>query len=148
MRALNLPVFLSFTLLSVPSALAADKIYKSVDEQGNVIYSEKPLRGKATSKEIVVQPPPSPEDVRRAEEQARKTKEKADAMEAERKAREEARRADTAVGGARTREMSGAAKATGISEHPRLPPEELDKYLKDPSYVPPPVTPSPSPPPR
>jgi len=76
-------------MLLVPSiALAADPIYKSVDEKGNVTYSAQPPATGARSEPIAVPPPPSEEDVQHAEEQARKVKEQADGLEKERKARE------------------------------------------------------------
>jgi len=62
-------------MLLVPSiALAAEPIYKSVDEQGSVTYSAQPPATGVKSETIAVPPPPSEEDVRRAEEQASKVK--------------------------------------------------------------------------
>jgi len=76
-------------MLLVPSiALAAEPIYKSVDEQGNVTYSAQPPATGAKSETIAVPPPPSEEDVQRAEEQASKVKVQAEELEKERKARE------------------------------------------------------------
>lgn len=76
-------------MLLVPSiALAAEPIYKSVDEQGNVTYSAQPPATGVKSETITVPPPPSEEDVRRAEEQASKVKAQADELEKERKSRE------------------------------------------------------------
>ena len=76
-------------MLLVPSiALAAEPIYKSVDEQGSVTYSAQPPATGVKSETIAVPPPPSEEDVRRAEEQASKVKAQADELEKERKSRE------------------------------------------------------------
>ena len=76
-------------MLLVPSiALAAEPIYKSVDEQGSVTYSAQPPATEVKSETIAVPPPPSEEDVRRAEEQASKVKAQADELEKERKSRE------------------------------------------------------------
>jgi len=151
MRSLTALGFLLLVSLPVLPVQAAGKIYKSIDEQGNVIYSEKPLPGAEQSKAISVPPPPSPEDVRRAEEETRRIKERADAMEAERKGRElgVARDQGFPAPAAETRsDTIDPASATGLAGHPRLDPEELEKYLKNPSYIPklpdPPV-PTPSP---
>jgi len=83
-------------LLVSSIALAAEPIYKSVDEQGNVTYSAQPPATGAKLETIAVPPPPSEEDVRRAEEQAGKVKAQADELEKERKVRE-AERAAAAV---------------------------------------------------
>ena len=85
-------------MLLVPSiTLAAEPIYKSVDEKGNVTYSAQPPATGAKSEPIVVPPPPSEEDVRSAEEQARKVKEQADELEKERKTREAEQAASAAA---------------------------------------------------
>lgn len=79
---------ISLVTLLLPSlAFAADPIYKSVDEQGNVIYSAEPPAGAVQSEQLAVPPPPSEEDVKRAEEATRQVQEQATRLEQERKAR-------------------------------------------------------------
>lgn len=77
------------TLLAPSLALSAGTIYKSVDKQGNVTYSSKPPAAGVRTERLAVPPPPTEEDVRRAEEQAQKLKEQAARLEQERKAREQ-----------------------------------------------------------
>lgn len=90
------PVIVRFVLVLawLPVAGAADKVYKWVDEQGKVQYSSQPPRtGAVKAERVPVAPPPSPEDVRRAEEQTEQIKQRAAELEQERMAREAERAA-------------------------------------------------------
>jgi len=74
---------------------------KSVDEQGNVTYSDQPVPDAVKTEAVPVQPGPSEEEVKAARERIEKTEEMADearkAREAREKEREEARRAAEAA---------------------------------------------------
>jgi hypothetical protein len=50
------PTLLIFALLFASTAAHADKVYKSVDAQGNVLYTDQPLKG-AQEIKIARQPP-------------------------------------------------------------------------------------------
>ncbi len=56
----------------------AEEIYKIVDEDGNVTYSAEPPDGSQTAEKIEVQPPPSEEDTKAAQERLKKIREDAD----------------------------------------------------------------------
>lgn len=79
---------LTITLLAPAFAVAAEPVYKSVDEQGNVTYSAEPPADAVQSEQIAVPPPPTEEEVKRAEDATRQLQEQAGKMEQERKARE------------------------------------------------------------
>jgi len=128
----------------------AGKIYRSVDEKGNVTYSETPPGKGAKSKSIPIAPPPPEEDVKRAESEARRIKEEADAMERERIERTERLRRTDEPAPAATAPPAPADKnplpALLPGLKPNLTPEEIERYLKDNSYQPP--LPTPTEPPR
>lgn len=117
-------VFFAVVFGWASSAVAADPVYKWVDEQGKVHYSSQPPRRGAVKVETVpVPPPPSPEEVRRAEEATERLKQQAADLEREREARE----AETAAG--RAAEPAGAVPS-GVMPVPvptsePIPPSEL-----------------------
>ena len=128
-------LFLMVTLLCWPALAAAEKIYKWVDEQGNVHYSSQPPRqGAVKTQTVPVPPPPSPEDVRRAEEQTEKIKQRAAELEQERKARAAEQAAPE--GAAEAPVEGGTVVVPGSTTATDLPPGELR-----PGELPPPGVP-------
>ena len=99
-------LILIMILLSPSLAAPAEPIYKSVDEQGKVTYSAEPSAEGVSVEQLKVAPPPSADEVQRAEEQTQKLKEQAAELEKERKAREAeqaaAAKADAAASGGHT----------------------------------------------
>lgn len=91
MKAIHvLPGLLAMLLLQ---AAHADPIYKSVDSAGNVTYSSMPPEG-AKAEQVDLPPPPSENEVRRAEQQMKQDEQQASDMEKirlEQQAREQAR---------------------------------------------------------
>jgi len=135
-------------LLFSAAVPGAGKIYRSVDEKGNVTYTETPPASGAKSRAIPIAPPPPEEDVKRAESEARRIKEEADAMERERIERTERLRRTEEPAPALTTPVGPSDKnplpalLPGLT--PNLTPEEIERYLKDNSYQPP-SRPSPEP---
>lgn len=127
--------FLAVVLLWVWPASGADPVYKWVDEQGKVHYSSEPPRqGAVKTESIPVPPPPSPEDVRRAQEQTEKLKRRVQELEQDRKAREAERAArETAAEPAVGR---GPVFVPGATTTTDLPPGELRPGELPPGQVP------------
>lgn len=119
------PCFLlAAALLWASSAAGADPVYKWVDDQGQVHYSSQPPRqGAVKTESIPVPPPPSPEDVRRAQEQTEKLKQRTRELEEERKAREAERAAREAA--AEPAVGRGPVFVPGAPTATDLPPGEL-----------------------
>jgi hypothetical protein len=73
---------LACIFLLIPGCLYAAEIYKSVDEQGNVTYSEEPpVSGNAEI--IKTQPEPDADQIKSAKEREQKLEKTLDAMETE-----------------------------------------------------------------
>lgn len=122
MRAIPLMVA---TLLWASAAVAADPVYKWVDEQGKAHYSSQPPRqGAVKSERVAVPPPLSPEDVQRAEQQTEKLRQRAAELERERKARE-ADAARRAAESATAAPVSGGVVPLPVpAGEPPIPPGE------------------------
>jgi len=92
MRQSTFPFFralgVALMIFIVSGAAAAEKIYKSIDSEGNVTYSTTPPPDAVGSEEIVRPVGPTEAQVREAEEQSRQTNELASALERERVQRE------------------------------------------------------------
>jgi ABC-type hemin transport system substrate-binding protein len=88
------PELLALCTLSLAlSAMAlAETPIKSVDEAGNVTYSDKPLENAVSTTVVPVDPAPDPERVEEARKQVDKIREQADAAEKARKEAEAERR--------------------------------------------------------
>jgi len=80
------------TLVFFPGTQAQSPI-KSVDEKGQVTYSDKPMEDAVSATVVPVQPGPDEEQVKAARERAERIKEQANKAEAGRKALEEEREA-------------------------------------------------------
>jgi len=84
--------FLAAALLltagGLPGSAAAQKVYRSVDPQGNVIYSDAPPSDAAQTQRIELPPGPTEEQVKQAQQLTREIQESADKMAGEREARE------------------------------------------------------------
>lgn len=79
---------LCFVLL-YPAASYAESIYKSVDENGKVTYSATPPPNSEQTTKIDIQPPPSAEDIKSAQQRHQKLQEAAGALDEDRKKRDE-----------------------------------------------------------
>jgi hypothetical protein len=67
----------------------ADTIYKSVDESGNITYSQTPPADSDNASEIKLQPPPTDERIEDAQQRHERNLEAAQILEHNRKKREE-----------------------------------------------------------
>jgi len=85
MKARSLLLFILCASFSVD----ADTIYKSVDESGNVTYSQTPPADADSSSEIKLQAPPTGERVEAAQQRHERNLEAAQILEQNRKKREE-----------------------------------------------------------
>jgi hypothetical protein len=85
------------TALALYSVVQAQTPIKSVDEKGNVTYSDKPAEGAVSTAVVPVSPAPSDEEVQAARDRARQTREQAEKAEADRKALEAKREAERAA---------------------------------------------------
>ena len=83
--------------LALYSGAQAQAPVKSVDEKGNVTYSDKPAEGAVSATVVPVSPGPSDEEVQAAQERVKQTREQAEKAEQERKALEEKRAAERAA---------------------------------------------------
>lgn len=72
--------------LSIPVSLFAQGPVKSVDESGNVTYSDRPTSDAVSSTEVSIQPGPSQSEIDAAKQRADQMKEQADQAQAEREA--------------------------------------------------------------
>ncbi len=109
-KRLPLPILLGLlplvTFLTTPFA---QEVYKSVDEQGQTVYSDTPASGQA--EKIKLDPAPTAETTRQAQEEVEQLKHKADAMGEERrkqqaektKAKEDKKRQNEACEAARSK---------------------------------------------
>jgi len=78
-------------LLVVASVARAQPPIKSMDEAGNVTYSDKPLPDAVKTEVVPVQPGPGEDEVKAAQERIEKTEKMAEEARAARKAREKER---------------------------------------------------------
>ena len=83
---------LPIMLLLLPLTAAGEQIYKSVDQQGNVTYSDQPLPGSVEVEPLRLDPEPTAEQVAGAEERIRRTRALADEMQQNRLQQEAAAR--------------------------------------------------------
>ncbi|MBE9568465.1 MAG: DUF4124 domain-containing protein [Proteobacteria bacterium] len=81
--SLLLPLSLSMT------AVHADAVYKSIDENGNVTYSETPIENPRDVSRIKIAPPPTEEHINAAKERHESTKKAAEIIDDTRKLRDE-----------------------------------------------------------
>lgn len=56
-----------FTFLSLP-VLVAGEVYRTVDDEGNVTFTDSPPEGDARAERVELPPPPSPERLRESEQ--------------------------------------------------------------------------------
>ncbi|WP_457668808.1 DUF4124 domain-containing protein [Thiolapillus sp.] len=85
-------VALSSLFFLLPAMTLAETPIKSVDEAGNVTYSDKPVENAVSATVVPVDPAPDPQRVEEAKTRAEKIKEQADAAEKARKEAEAERR--------------------------------------------------------
>lgn len=121
------------------------EVVKSVDAEGRVTYSDRPVPGAVESQSLELAPAPDPEAAKAAQERLRRQQQAIEAAEAERRARAAAR--------SQTKTKSAPKVEKGISEggfhptYPRLPvgPIRPRPPLEDhPAYQPrPPASPRP-----
>ncbi|MCP4996259.1 MAG: DUF4124 domain-containing protein [Gammaproteobacteria bacterium] len=71
-------------LLIVSTIATAEKVYKSVDESGNVTYSSSPPENAVNSKSVTIPPGPTDEQKSEAGKRAESTAEQAEAMRQDR----------------------------------------------------------------
>lgn len=67
--------------------VAETPVYRSVDKEGNVVYSTRPPPDAVKSEQVGIPPAPPEAEVRRAEEEASKRKEQLERLEQERRQR-------------------------------------------------------------
>ncbi|MDT8283378.1 MAG: DUF4124 domain-containing protein [Gammaproteobacteria bacterium] len=78
-----------FYMLLCSTAAYAETVYKSVDENGNVSYSATPPPNSEQTKKIDIQPPPSEEDIKSAQQRHQRIQETAGILDEDRKKRNE-----------------------------------------------------------
>lgn len=91
MRSKHPPVLMLTALLTLAGMQAstdAQQVYRSVDPQGNIIYSDTPPADAAQTQSIELPPGPTEEQVKQAQQLTREIQESADKMAGEREARE------------------------------------------------------------
>lgn len=124
--------------LMFSSAILGQSPIKSVDEQGNVTYSDRPLPGAVKSETVPVDPAPSEEEVQAARERLEKTEkmaeearrareEKQKKLEEERKAREAAKPEVVII-----QEGSGGGYYPEYVNPPLIPPDRPRPPLQKP----------------
>jgi len=84
----TLALALLLTLSALPISANAQQVYRSVDPQGNIIYSDAPPADAAQTQSIDLPPGPTEEQVKQAQQRTREIQESADKMAGEREARE------------------------------------------------------------
>ena len=76
------------TLSGLQTGVGAQQVYRSVDPQGNIIYSDKPPANAAQTQSIELLPGPGAEQVKQERQRTREIQESADKMAKDREARE------------------------------------------------------------
>lgn len=76
-------------LLLIPGLVIAETIYKSVDKNGNVHYSNIPPENTENATSIELAPPPSQEAIRAAQQRHERNKKAASILDENRKKRDE-----------------------------------------------------------
>lgn len=87
-KHLLLPISLSCSLL-LSSANTTATVYKSIDADGKVTYSEKPIEDHKEVEKIKIAPPPSEEHIEAAKQRHESTKKAAEIIDETRKLRDE-----------------------------------------------------------
>ncbi|WP_457674991.1 hypothetical protein [Thiolapillus sp.] len=87
------PQLLALLVLCAGSLQAQPPI-KSVDQEGNITYSDKPAADAVSTTVVPMDPGPGEEEMKAAQERVKKTREEAEKAAAERKALEEKRAAE------------------------------------------------------
>ena len=86
------PTLLSVTLLTLLTGLqqsgSAQQVFRSVDSQGNISYSDAPPADASQTQTIDLPPGPTEEQVEQAQQRTRELKESVDQLTSEREARE------------------------------------------------------------
>ena len=78
--------------LLLAAGTAAGQVYKSLDEKGRVIYSDRPVPDAVSTEPVEIEEGPTEEQVREAEERAGQVVSRSREVDAERAAQQEARR--------------------------------------------------------
>jgi TolA-binding protein len=84
----------ALTLLLLSGGVCSQSVYKSVDESGNVIFSDTPPERAVITQSVEVPPGPSEESIEQAREEVEEISKRADELEERRLQKEQARRAD------------------------------------------------------
>lgn len=86
-------IFLVAVLVALLFSVATlAQVYKSVDETGKVIYSDRPIPGATSSEEVAIEPGPGEAQVKEAQERADRTSQRATEMAEERARKQQATR--------------------------------------------------------
>lgn len=96
MTVLSCSILVAIVSLSLSSSVFADKVIKSVDESGNVIYSDKAVVNSVSSERVPLQPGPSEADVKQAQESLERTRKLNEEMQQSRKSLEQERKDEKA----------------------------------------------------
>jgi hypothetical protein len=83
--------------LLLTAGTVTGQVYKSVDEKGRVIYSDRPVPDAVSTEPVEIEEGPTEEQVREAEERAGQAVSRSREMDAERAAQQEARRKEEAA---------------------------------------------------
>jgi hypothetical protein len=84
----------ALTLSLLSGGVYSQSVYKSVDESGNVIFSDAPPESAVITEAVDVPPGPSEESIEQAREEVKEVSKRADELEERRLQKEQARRAE------------------------------------------------------
>lgn len=82
---------LSVALLLLSTAVMGEEIYRTVDDEGNVTYTDQPPTGKQKAEKVELPPGPSPESIQESQERNREIDKAANEAERRRQSQEQAR---------------------------------------------------------
>ena len=102
--------------LTLPSSPQAQEVYKSIDAEGNVIYSDAPPANAAATKEVELPPGPSKEEIADAQRRGQEFQASVDKMVEERKKKEAALAEKRRLQEERERELEMDARLARLEE--------------------------------
>lgn len=119
--------------LLLAAGMAAGQVYKSLDEKGRVIYSDRPVPDAVSTEPVEIEEGPTEEQVREAEERAGQAVSRSREMDAERAAQQEARRrAEAAAKPAPVEQVESDGSGGWYPAYPRVGPPSGPRVPKGP----------------
>lgn len=103
------------------TALQAEKVYKSIDENGRVSYSSTPPDDNQSAEKIDIAPPPSDAEIQAAKQRHEKNLEAAETMDTTRKKRNEITAEENRIKSERQKQMQKQTQQKEQSNSPAYP---------------------------